>query len=236
VITKAETGQRPPTVDLLAAWCQACGMPGELFTRLAVLARRGDGPVPTWFEDWLEAEGEAQSLRLWSPILIPGLLQTADYARALFLAEQTDTSDEAIGALVAARLERQAILDRAEAPDVVAVIDEAVLHRLIGSPPVMHDALAHIAELSRRPGVVVQVIPASHGASAGLGGAFDIAAADGMPDTPRMEAIVDQTTEKRSLVRKAAVAFDRVRADALPRDASRDLILKVADERWKQAA
>jgi len=137
---------------------------------------------------------------------------------------------------VAARLERQAILDRAEAPDVVAVIDEAVLHRLIGSPPVMHDALAHIAELSRRPGVVVQVIPASHGASAGLGGAFDIAAADGMPDTLRMEAIVDQTTEKRSLVRKAAVAFDRVRADALPRDASRDLILKVADERWKQAA
>jgi hypothetical protein len=50
-----------------------------------------------------------------------------------------------------------------------------------------------------------------------------------------MEAIVDQNTEKRSLVRKAAVAFDRVRADALPRDASRDLILKVADERWKQA-
>jgi Domain of unknown function (DUF5753) len=81
----------------------------------------------------------------------------------------------------------------------------------------------------------VQVIPAAHGASAGLGGAFDIAAGDGMPETLRMEAIVDQTTEKRSLVRKAAVAFDRVRGDALPRDASRELILKVADERWKQA-
>jgi len=50
------------------------------------------------------------------PILIPGLVQTADYARALFLAEQTDISDEAIGALVAARLERQAILDRAGGP------------------------------------------------------------------------------------------------------------------------
>jgi transcriptional regulator with XRE-family HTH domain len=236
VVAKAETGQRPPTTDVLAAWCQACGLDEELFTRLAVLARRGDGPVPAWFEDWLEAEGEAQSLRLWSPILIPGLLQTAGYARALFLAEQSDTSEEAIGALVAARLERQAILDRPEAPDVVAVVDEAVLHRLIGTAQVMHDALAHLAGLSRRPGVVVQVIPASHGASAGLGGAFDIAAADGMPETLRMEAIVDQTTEKRSLVRKAAVAFDRVRADALPRDASRDLILKVADERWKQAA
>jgi len=234
VVAKAETGQRPPTVDVLAAWCQACRLDDQLFAGLAMLARRGDGPVPTWFEDWLEAEGEAQSLRLWSPVLIPGLLQTADYARALFLAEQTDTSDEAIAALVDARLERQAILDRADAPDVVAVLDEAVLHRLIGSSPVMHDALVHVAELSRRPGLVVQVIPASHGASAGLGGAFDIAVADGMPETLRMEAIVDQTTEKRSLVRRAAVAFDRVRADALPRDASRDLLLKVAEERWKQ--
>jgi transcriptional regulator with XRE-family HTH domain len=234
VVAKAETGQRPPTVDVLAAWCQACRLPEELFTRLAVLARRGDGPVPSWFEDWLEAEGEAQSLRLWSPVLIPGLLQTADYARALFLAGQTDTSEDAIDALVAARLERQAILDRAGAPDVVAVLDEAVLQRLIGSSPVMHDALAHIAEMSRRPNVVVQVIPVTQGASAGLSGAFDIAAADGIPETLRMEAIVDQTTEKRSLVRKAAVAFDRVRADALPRDASRDLILKVAEERWKQ--
>lgn len=233
VVAKAETGQRPPTVDVLAAWCQACHLDDELFGRLAVLARRADGPVPTWFEDWLQAEGEAQTLRLWSPTLIPGLLQTAEYARALFLAGQTDTSADAIDALVAARLERQIILDRAGPPDVVAVLDEAVLHRLIGSPPVMHDALVHIAELSRRPYVVVQVVPASNGANAGLGGAFGIAATDGMPETLQMDGVEDQSTEKRSLVRKAAVAFDRVRADALPRDTSRDLILKVADEKWK---
>jgi hypothetical protein len=198
-----------------------------------VLARRADGPVPTWFEDWLQAEGEAQSLRIWSPTLIPGLLQTADYARALFLAEQTDISDDAIDALVGARLQRQAILDRADPPDVVAVLDEAVLHRLIGSPQVMHDSLVHVVELSRRPCVVVQVIPVSNGANAGLGGAFYIAAADGMAETLQVEGVEEQTTEKRSVVRKAAVAFDRVRADALPRDASRDLVLKVADEKWK---
>src|ERR1022692_4873245 len=188
---------------------------------------------PTWFEDWLQAEGEAQSLRIWSPMLIPGLLQTAEYARALFLAAQTDTSEDAIGALVAARLERQVILDQVNPPDVVAVLDEAVLHRLVGSPQAMHDALAHVAELSQRPYIVVQVVPAGNGANAGLAGAFDIAAADGIAETLRMEGIEDQTTEKRSLVRKAAVAFDRVRGDALPRDASRNLILKVADERWK---
>jgi hypothetical protein len=134
---------------------------------------------------------------------------------------------------VAARLQRQAILDRADPPDVVVVLDEAVLHRLIGSPQLMHDALVRVAELSQRPYVVVQVVPASNGANAGLSGAFDIAAAEGMPETLRMEGVEEQTTEKRSVVRKAAVAFDRVRADALPCDASRDLILKVADERWK---
>jgi len=233
VIAKAETGERPPTVDVLFAWCQACDLDDELFGRLAVLARRADGPVPTWFEDWLQAEGEAQSLRIWSPMLIPGLLQTAEYARALFLAAQSDTSDDVIDALVAARLERQAILDRADPPDLVVVLDEAVLHRLIGSPQVMHDALVRVAELSQRPYVVVQMVPASNGANAGLSGAFGIAAADGMPETLQMDGVEDWTTEKRSLVRKAAVAFDRVRGDALPRDASRDLILKVADEKWK---
>jgi Domain of unknown function (DUF5753) len=91
------------------------------------------------------------------------------------------------------------------------VLDEAVLYRLIGSPQVMHDALVHVAELSQRPYVVVQVVPASNGANAGLSGAFDIASADGMPETLRMEGVEDQTMKKRALVRKAAVAFDRVR-------------------------
>jgi hypothetical protein len=83
---------------------------------LRELARGAAGPVPTWFEDWLEAEAEAQELQVWSPMLVPGLLQTAEYARALFLAAQSDTSDEAIAVLVATRLEWQAILDRPSRP------------------------------------------------------------------------------------------------------------------------
>jgi hypothetical protein len=134
---------------------------------------------------------------------------------------------------VAARLERQRVFERVDPPDTAVVLDEQVLHHLIGSSAVMHDALSRVAELSQRPYIVVQLVPATNGANAGLSGAFDIASADGMPDTLRMEGVEDQTIEKRSLVRKAAVAFNRVRGDALPRDASRDLILKVAEERWK---
>jgi len=69
----------------------------------------------------------------------------------LLLAAQTDTSDEAIGALVGARLARRAIFDKPDPPDVVVVLDESVLHRLIGSPQVMYDQLSEIADLSTRP-------------------------------------------------------------------------------------
>jgi transcriptional regulator with XRE-family HTH domain len=233
VITKAESGARPPSDDVLTAWCEACGLDLELFSRLTALARNGDGPIPTWFEDWLEAERQAAMLRIWQPLLIPGLLQTADYARALFLAGQTDASDETIDALVAARLGRQVILERADPPETVAVVDESVLRRLIGSPQVMHDQLAHMADMATRPNISVHVIPADNGANAGMGGAFDIASADGMPDVVRMEGVEDVTSERRALVRQAAIAFERVRRDALPRAASRSLIREVAEELWK---
>jgi transcriptional regulator with XRE-family HTH domain len=232
VIGKAETGERPPTPEVLAAWCEACRLDGDLFGRLAALARRADGPVPSWFESWLEAEGEAHMLRLWSPVLVPGLLQTAGYARALFLA--TGLDEDAAEEHVAVRLGRQVILDRARPPHVVAVLDESVLRRLIGSPQIMADQLAHVAELSERPGVSVQVIPSAAGASAGLSGAFDLASGDGAPEVLRMEAVEDVATDSRLLVRKAASIFVRVQADALPRAASRALTREAA-EQWKAA-
>ena len=115
---------------------------------------------------------------------------------------------------------------------MTVVLDEAVLHRPIGTPTIMHDALIHLAEMALRPSIVVQLVPSSKGANAGIGGAFDIASADGTPDTLRTDGVEDQTTENRSLVRKHRAEFNRVRGDALSRDASRDLILKAA-EQWK---
>jgi transcriptional regulator with XRE-family HTH domain len=230
VVAKAETGERPPTDDVLAAWCQACRLDDDLFGRLAVLARRADGPVPTWFEDWLRAEGEAHTLRIWQPIIIPGLLQTAEYARALFLAAGAD--DTKADEMVAVRLERQSVLDRADMLHVVSVLDEGVLHRLIGSPVVMSDQLSHLGSMAERPNIQVQVVPAARGANAGLSGGFALASCDGTPDVLRMEAVEDVTEERRSLVRHATLVFDLVRGDALPREESRALILEAA-EQWK---
>jgi len=232
VIGKTESGERVPSADVLAAWCEACQIDADLFGRLATLAASAEGsPVPRWFEDWLKAEGEAQVLRYWAPIIVPSLFHTEAYARELLLKAQTDTSEEAINALVAAKTARRAVLERPDPPDVTALIDESALRRLIGSPAIMAEQLTFIVDMAMRPNIAVQVVPAANGANAGLGGPLNLASGEDMPAVAHMDGVPEgQTIERRSIVHKAEVAFDRIRGDALPRGTSRDLIMKVADE------
>jgi hypothetical protein len=96
----------------------------------------------------------------------------------------------------------------------------------------MYDQLVQVADLSMRSFVCVQVVPSSTGAHAGLSCSFHIASVQGRRDVLYMEAVEGVTEERSGLARKAALIFDLVRSDALARNASRDLILKVAEERW----
>jgi DNA-binding XRE family transcriptional regulator len=233
VIVKAETGSSPPSKDvapkIAARFPELCN---GLYVALAEIARKSNGPIPGWFADWLTREREATSIRVWQPIIVPGLLQTADYVRALYVGGRASMSDDALDELVTARLARQAIFDKPDPPYLWVVLDESVLHRLIGTPKVTYDQLAHLADMSERSYVSVQVVPASVGAHAGLACAFMVGSVDGEPDLLLIEAVEDQTIKDAEVVRKAAVTFDLVRGDALPRQASQDLILKVAEEKW----
>jgi transcriptional regulator with XRE-family HTH domain len=229
VIGKAESGERPPSEPVLKAWIETCHIENvELIDTLAELARASDGPIPAWFEDFLQAEREAHTLRFWQPLIVPGPLQTADYARVLFSKARVDPAK--IDGMVTARLERQKVFERADAPHTVVVLDEGVLHHLIGTPAIMHDQLMHLARLAET--LQVQVVPSSRGGNAGLSGGFTIASIDGAPDVLRMEAVEDVTEERRHLVRRAALVFDLVRGDALPCEESRTVIAEAA-EQWK---
>jgi Domain of unknown function (DUF5753)/Helix-turn-helix domain len=234
LVGKVETCERAPTPELAAGCDSVFPHLDGLFTRLLGLARRWEGPHPQWFRDWVQAERQASSLRWWEPMLVPGLLQTADYARALFRTWQSGrTSDDELEELVSARLERQSILDRPKPPELWVALDEAVLHRPVGSRKIMYDQLLYLADASCRPSVTVQVVPTEVGAHTGLLGAFIIADVDEGPSILYAETAVEgQTIERSALVKKAALAFDRLRAEALPHGASRDLIGKVAEERW----
>jgi transcriptional regulator with XRE-family HTH domain len=231
-VGKVEVGERAPSQDFAQGCDQTFPEAGGLFARIYQLTRRWDGGYPSWFAEWIDFERRATSLCWWEPLLIPGLLQTADYARAI-LAADPETNDDQLDELVAARLERQAIFDRADPPALWAVLDEAVLHRLIGSRKIMHDQLLHLADTSCRGNITVQIVPADIGAHAGLLGGFAIANFGNAAGTVYMESPDHgQTTEVPSVVSRLSLTFDTLRADALPRGASRDLIGKVAEQRW----
>lgn len=233
VIAKAETGERPPKPDsdLLAAWCEVCTLDPGHMSELATLADAvEDRVVPVWFADYLDVEIAAHTLRTWQPIVIPGLLQTADYARTLFAAMgfDPDRADD----MTAERIKRQSILNREDPPNLWVVLDETVLRRHVGSSTIMHEALMHIADMGERPNIGIQVVPAICGANAGCVGALTIASVNDKPDVLLTEAVQDQTTQHAPLLRTAHEIFDRVRCDALPRVATLELVREVA-ERWK---
>lgn len=118
-------------------------------------------------------------------------------------------------------------------PSTTVVLDQSVLYRLIGSPQVMQAQLAHLVEISERPTIMIHILPSGIGANAGLGGAIHLAGGFDMPEVLLGGALVeDQVTQEPSLVRAASDIFSLVRADALPRAASRTLKLE-ALETWK---
>ncbi|GHE37716.1 helix-turn-helix domain-containing protein [Streptomyces capitiformicae] len=129
---------------------------------------------PGHFAEAAEAEAAALELRQYSPMLIPGLLQTPAYARAVFRAYRPTAAEEAIDALVVARMERAHILDGPTSPLLWAVIDEAALRRVTGGKEVMAEALRHIATLVRQNGAIVQVLPFDAGAHASMEGSIKL--------------------------------------------------------------
>lgn len=234
VIGKAESGEYPPTDAVLNDWLEHCGVAGRLRTVLLAMARfarmRDGGPVRLWFAGWVDAEGKAHTLRIWQPIIVPGLLQTPAYARELFAA--TGMNDDQVSDYVQARLSRQAILDRADPASVVTVLDELALHRLIGTPEIMREQLEHAIELSKRPNMYIHILPARTGANAGLGGPVHLATGTGSPEVLLVGALIeDQVSADPALVRRASAAFDAVRGDALNRADSRNVLME-ALERW----
>jgi transcriptional regulator with XRE-family HTH domain len=228
-VTKIETGTRHITPEILSKWCELCHVDYELYQAAARLAWVAEAsPVPVWFEDFFRAQTLAHTIRTWHPIIIPGPLQIPDYARVLY--EATGTPDDLIEERVAARIDlQQQTIERRPVPvKLIAVMDEAVLHRRVGAEEVMHRQLMHLAEQGRRKHIGIQIVPASRGANAGHVGAFTIASLEDA-DVMLMDALEDVTTDKRTAIRNAVEVFDQIRLDALSGPESLELIMKAAE-------
>ncbi|WP_141717445.1 helix-turn-helix domain-containing protein [Nocardia altamirensis] len=127
--------------------------------------------LPQWFGTYLGLEQAASKIRTYEAHLVPGLLQTPEYARAVVSLgyEDADTDRR-----VQVRQRRQEILHRSDPPVVWAVIDEAALHRPVGGPRVHRAQLEHLIELAKLPNVTIQVLPYSAGEHAAAGSSFSI--------------------------------------------------------------
>jgi hypothetical protein len=214
---------------------KAFGTPGT-FTRLE--GRLRDLPFPASFRPFAAYETEATALYVFEHSLIPGLLQTPGYARAV-LATRPNTADDEVDNLVEARLARQAILTRDDPspPLLWALIDEGVLYRPVAAAEVMHDQLVHLVALSRRPNVTIQVVPYSAGGHTGLLGAFAVADLDGPLSIVYVEDITyGRVFEDPATVSRVTLHYKSLQSEALPKRASGELIARVAEERWKTAA
>ena len=174
-------------------------------------------------------EAAAEFLRLWALNVLPGLLQTYDYAHAMFTLSGVDEDEAAEKAT--ARTQRQAILEGPDGTHVTAIIYEPVLYCLLGTPEIMAGQLAHLLGMSRRPNLVIQVVRDTR-YFPGRRAQFEIASGPKIIDTMVTLGVEDQTMEDPALVGKAAALFERIRGYALTIEESRALIQE-ALQRWQ---
>jgi len=225
-VSSVETGGRPPTKEYTRA-VDNHHRTGERFQRMLERLGRLDAE-PAWLREWIEFEREATTLRWFELAYVPGLLQTERYARATLAGGRFDAED--VDRIVASRLERQAILRRPRPPQLIAVLDEAVLRRpVLDQPGLMVEQCEHLVELAAQEHIQVHVIPVDAGMYLGLAGQFIIAE---MPDGERVahadNQLIAQFVDASTDVAKLAKTWEIVRNEALPRRQSIELIKEVA--------
>jgi hypothetical protein len=192
------------------------------------LARKANAPgwwhrysdlLPGWFQPYLGLESAAATIRAYEAQYVPGLLQTRDYARSVVMISHGSGTPEQVDRRVELRMQRQQLLTREDAPQLWVVVDEAVLRRQIGGPPVMRGQLAALIDATKLPTVRLQILPFTAGGHAALGGAFSLLR---FPDQDLPDVVyVEQMTgalylDKRDDVEEYAAAIERLCIEAEP--------------------
>jgi len=196
----------------------------EQIDTLVVLARQGKtrgwfaryGDLPASYSRYIGLESSAVEMRDYEALVVPGMLQTEEYTRALLAASSPSDSEDAVEAHVKARRERQNLLTREDQPlQLIAVLDESVIRRSIGGADVMRSQLKHLADMGRARNVTVQILPFSGGAYAGMAGSFAILKFQDAPSVVYAEAMTGDIYPAADDVQRYADVFENLRAAAL---------------------
>ncbi len=233
-VNRLETGQgrvQPSDIDALCRYYETSDELRELLKGLAKESKtrgwwhaHGDA-VPSWFSVYVGLEQAASNLRTYECEFVPGLLQTAEYARELHRAT-SHPHPEGVERMIAVRMERQALLTAAAPPDLWAIVHESVLRHSIGNAEVMRGQFERILEMAQLRNITVQVLPFDAGSYPATG-AFtilgfpeqedpDVVYRDGLTDAVYLESTND--------IARYTKAFDNLRALSLSPQRSSSLI------------
>ena len=179
-ISRIETGVSGLQIEDVAALLGLYHVPAKERRAIVELARKADekgwwerqAGLPQTWRNLIEFESNANRIQNFENMLVPGLLQTAEYSRAIIQGIDGTLSESELDGLVAARMARQLLLRRTHAPQFLAVIDETALRRPIGGPGVMQRQLHHLLAVSNAANISVRAVPFGANAHAGLHGSF----------------------------------------------------------------
>ncbi|WP_411089920.1 helix-turn-helix domain-containing protein [Streptomyces sp. 061-3] len=232
-IGQLESGTRRMQVDQAQKFDEILTTDGFFVRNCAALKK---SKYPDHFAEAAEAEAVAKTIKEYAPQLIPGLLQTEPYARAVFRAYQPTAPENVIDDLVAARLERAHLLSDPTTPLVWAVLDEAALRREAGGPAVMAEALNHVLKLAREHRIIVQVLPFNAGTHMAMEGPLKLMSFDDAPPLVYLQGLgTGKLHDDPATVRHYELTYDLVAASALSPEASLALIESVAEDHAHEA-
>lgn len=222
-----------PTLELARALDEVLGADGLLVDLWPFVYRES---FPDWSRAFMAYAGRAVSIRQYAAHLVPGLLQTEAYARAVLSLDSTLTGEDQLNERVSARLARQERLGAPDHPRLWVVLDEAVLKRPIGGTEVMRKQLARLLETAAEPHITVQVAPFSQGGHEAMGGSLTLLTLpDGAEVAYTEGADYGQLVEEPDGVRHYAVIYDHLRAAALPPLMSLDMIRSAMEGTYRGA-
>ncbi|MER7101881.1 helix-turn-helix transcriptional regulator [Streptomyces humidus] len=222
-----------PTLDLARALDTVLGADDLLVELWPYVYREA---FPDWSRKFMEYSARAVAIRQYAAHVVPGLLQTEDYARAVLSLDALLDGEEQLEERVTARMGRQERLNSPDRPELWVILDEAVLRRPIGGDAVMRKQLARLLDAAAARHITVQVLPFDQGGHEAMGGSLTVLTLpDGSEVAYTEGADYGQLIEAPADVSRYKVIYDRLRAAALPPIMSLDMIRSTLEGNYRGA-
>ncbi|MEV5457264.1 helix-turn-helix transcriptional regulator [Streptomyces cellulosae] len=238
-------GRRPPTETDVRALLELYGTDGYEASVLLKLLKRAGEPgwwqrydkrlMPEWFDRLVGLQEAAATIRTFEIQYVPGLLQTADYTRAVVERGLPNAPASEVQRRVELRMRRAQLLLREDAPQLWAVIDESVLLRVLGDRTVMRDQLDHLAKMAERPNVTLQIVPlnVTNASAPAIPVTYLRFGGLDLPDVVYLEHIRSANfLEDRDETEEYRIVLDRLADEALTPRESVEMLRRTIDERY----